>query len=320
MTNKLNNIVIVGQGAMGLLWYHHLAQQHINSALPKVTLLASNHELLSKNDINSAQYEFTAYQQGKTSSFSLKYSQPADIKLADVIILCLKSFNIIDAVEKIAKQVNPHCIVILAHNGMGTFEAVVKLLPSQQVILAMLTTHGCLRSSALAIKHTGLGKSDIGLLAGEMSVEQQVQLTNKLNSALPHICFHQRIKSKQWLKLAINCVINPITAIYNIENGEVNNERFTGQINSLLIEIIKISQAEHIDFELGDLQGLVSKVAHATAKNCSSMRSDILAGRATEVDYINGYIHRLGQQHNIATPENTLLWHQVKSLTIETKN
>ena len=313
MTNKLNNIVVVGQGAMGLLWYHHLSQAS-SSLNINVTLLALNKKSLSNNELKTAKYKFIPYQQEFTQVHSLSYSQVTDIKSADVIILCLKSFHIIDAIKKIAKDITAQCIVILAHNGMGTFEAVANSLPSKQVILAMLTTHGCLRNSPLAITHTGLGQSDIGLLSGELNLSQQAQLCSLLNNALPHLTFHQDIEPKQWLKLAINCVINPITSINNIDNGEVINKKFTEQINSLLDEIVKISQVEKINLNFDDLQASVQKVAQSTANNSSSMRSDILAGRATEVDYINGYIHRLGQKHNIATPENSRVWQQVLKL------
>ena len=321
MTNRLNNIVVVGQGAIGLLWYHHLSQENIlnnvnaNVDINKsVSLLASNQGLLSKSELKTATYQFTAYQQTHAKTYPLTYSQTVDIESADVIILCLKSFNIASAVNKIAKYISPHCIIILAHNGMGTFEGVVNLLPCQQVILAMLTTHGCLRKAPLAITHTGLGQSDIGLLSGELSLSLQAQLTSQLNAALPQVSFHQDIVKKQWLKLAINCVINPITAINDIENGEVNNERFTEQITSILTEITEVSQAEKINLALTDLQVMVHKVAQATAKNSSSMRSDVLAGRSTEIDYINGYIHRLGKKNNVATAENTRLWQQVLNL------
>ncbi|NQZ26450.1 MAG: 2-dehydropantoate 2-reductase [Colwellia sp.] len=325
MTAKLDNIIIVGQGAMGLLWYHHLSQVNVNSK-QKVSLLASDQALLSKEQLNSASYQFTRYQQNHAedsqlnsqicypTSYPLIYSQTADINCAEVIILCLKSFHIADAIKKIAKDINPHCLVVLAHNGMGTLAEVVKLLPRQQAILTMLTTHGSYRNTPLAVSHTGLGQSDIGLLAGEISLSQQQQLTSQLNCALPQVNFHQDIVKKQWLKLAINCVINPITAIENIDNGEINNEKYSEQISSLLTEITAVSQAESIALLLSDLQLMVHKVAQATAKNCSSMRSDTLAGRSTEIDYINGYIHRLGQQHNIATPENTRLWQQVLNL------
>jgi 2-dehydropantoate 2-reductase len=208
--------------------------------------------------------------------------------------------------------------VVLAHNGIGTYEAVAKLLPSMQVIVTMLTTHGSLRTTPLTITHTGLGQTDIGLLSGKLNVQQQDQLTNQLSSALPYVSFHQDIKKKQWLKLAINCVINPITAINNIDNGQINDKKFTKQINSLLTEIIELSQAINIDLVFTDLQVMVHKVALATTKNCSSMRSDVLAGRSTEVDYINGYIHRLGKKYNVATPENTRLWQQVLNLKDDT--
>lgn len=326
ITNKLKNIVVVGQGAMGLLWYHHLSQvknpnnagENINEEM-SISLLASNQGSLSDNEQKAATYEFTAYQQQNAKTFPLTYSKAADITAADAIVLCLKSFNIATAIKQIARNINPHCLIILAHNGMGTLEDVESLLPCQQVILAMLTTHGCLRNAPLAITHTGLGQTDIGLLSGELSSTIQQQLTSRLNDALPQVSFHQDIVNKQWLKLAINCVINPITAISNIENGEVNKPKFTEQINALLTEITNVSKTENIDLVLNDLHVIVRNVAQATAKNSSSMRSDVLAGRSTEIDYINGYIHRLGEKNNVATPENTRLWQQVLNLSANPK-
>lgn len=326
MSHKLKNIVIVGQGAIGLLWYHHLSQQNNANNAPdnsneemSVSLLASNQDSLSDSEQQAATYKFTAYQQQQEKTYPLTYSQAIDIAAADVIIFCLKSFNIATAVKNLAKSIPPHCLIILAHNGMGTIEDVVKLLPRQQVILAMLTTHGCLRNAPLAITHTGLGQSDIGLLSGELSLSVQEQLTRQLNNALPEVFFHQDILQKQWLKLAINCVINPITAVNNIENGDVNKAKFTEQINMLLTEITHVSRAENINLQLNDLAMIVHKVAQATAKNSSSMRSDVLAGRSTEIDYINGYIHRLAKKHNVATPENTRLWQQVLELSEKPK-
>jgi len=312
MINKRNNIVIVGQGAMGLLWYHHLSKANAASNT-NITLLASN-----QGELKVAKYQFTSYLQEHANSYQLTYSQTANIASADIIILCLKSYNIEDAIKTLVVKTSPDCIIILAHNGMGTFENVANLLPREQTILAMLTTHGCLRSAPLAITHTGLGQSDIGILSGQLSVLQQEQLTSQLNNALPQVIFHQDIINKQWLKLAINCVINPITAVNNIDNGKVNDEKFAEQINTLLAEITEVSKTQSIPLLFTDLLSMVHKVAQATAKNCSSMRSDVLAGRTTEIDYINGYIHRLGKKNNVATPENTRLWQQVKALTFNT--
>ncbi|HJK74304.1 MAG TPA: 2-dehydropantoate 2-reductase, partial [Methanocorpusculum sp.] len=39
----------------------------------------------------------------------------------------------------------------------------------------------------------------------------------------------------------------------------------------------------------------------------SSMYQDIVGGRLTEVDYINGAIVRLGEKHGIPTPVNRMI-------------
>ncbi|MEI6893502.1 MAG: 2-dehydropantoate 2-reductase [Colwellia sp.] len=341
MINKLANIVVVGQGAMGLLWYHHLSQASskpntkikpetnlIVSPMTNVRLLTSDQVLLSNDELTSASYQFTPYQQRLSQRYALHYCQANDIEAADVILLCLKAYQISAAIKKSLTKLSAKTIIVLAHNGMGTFEDIVPLLSSKQMILALLTTHGCLRSGPLAITHTGSGQSDIGLLSAggvgsqqaqqstrELAKQLTMQLAQKLDLALPTVTFHRDILKKQWLKLAINCVINPITALNNIDNGVVNSEQFTEKIHALLAEITQISKAQGIDLVLEDLKTVVSSVAKATEKNCSSMRCDVLAGKPTEIDYINGYIHRLGQKYGIATPENTQMWQQVLTLS-----
>ena len=44
------------------------------------------------------------------------------------------------------------------------------------------------------------------------------------------------------------------------------------------------------------------------------MRADVRNKRRTEIEYINGYIHRLGEKHKLTTAMNTQLWLAVKAL------
>jgi len=178
----------------------------------------------------------------------------------------------------------------------------------------MLLTHGCLRTSLLKITHTGAGHASIGLLAGKQNYLKQQALLAVLNKALPQVYYESNIVKKQWEKLAINCVINPITALHNIDNGAVANVEFEQQVTALAGEIIVIANTQGVVFKKEELLESIYKVTTLTAKNSSSMRCDILAKRKTEVDYINGYIHRLGEEYALATPENTQLWQAIKAL------
>jgi 2-dehydropantoate 2-reductase len=318
MDQTSTNIVIIGQGAIGLLWYHHLSQ--VNNPLHvslRVNLLASNQGQLSLAQQSNAQYQFTPYQQASAQSYPLSYAQADDIKQADIILLCIKSFQVANALAKISTDISPSCMVILAHNGMGTLDQVRTILSDKQAIFAMLTTHGCLRNAPLTITHTGKGHSDIGIISGKVTLQRQIKLTNLLQYALSEVCFHQDITEKQWLKLAINCVINPITAINNIENGEVIQDKYAKQITLLLTEVKAVSEKVGINLNIKELTQTVRKVAKGTARNSSSMRCDVLAKKPTEIDYINGYIHRLGEKYHVATPENSRLWQRVRNLLHE---
>jgi len=310
------NIVIVGQGAMGLLWYHHIQQLTFNSdkhSAIQLHLLPSKAFSASKLTQQHPQYTFTDHNNYK-QQHRINYAHAQHIQEADLIILCLKSFNIASALKEIAAQLHSKAMIVLAHNGLGTLAELTQSITKRHNIYALLTTHGCLRTAPLTVTHTGLGTSDIGLVSGISNLKQQQSCTQLLNTALASVTYHQSIQKKQWLKLAVNCVINPLTAINNIDNGLVNSAEYQVTIVSLLKEIIAVASAEKVELTLTELEELVKNVAKATAKNSSSMRCDVIAKRRSEIDYINGYIHRLGIKHEIATPENTQMWQQVQKL------
>jgi 2-dehydropantoate 2-reductase len=299
------NVIVVGQGAMGLLWYHHLAS---STAATNLSLLAS-----TQHNVADTNYHFIDIH-GIPYQGEINYTYEEQIKNADVILLCVKSFQISAVLKQITPYLKTNTSIILAHNGMGTLTELPKAFIEQHNIYALLTTHGCLRNSSLNITHTGLGITDIGLVSGSEELTEQQALTCLLNKALPIVTLHNRIEEKQWLKLAVNCVINPITALHDISNGQVNNAVFAVQIEKVLSELVLVAKSEGICLDLALLIKTVEQVAAATAKNCSSMRCDVLAHKQTEINYINGYVHKLGIKHSIATPENTLLWQQISNL------
>jgi len=120
------NIIIVGQGAMGLLWYHHLA---ISTAATNLSLLASTQHNLANTDYHFTDNHGILYQ-GK-----INYAYDEKIRNADVILLCVKSFQICATLETIAQHLKKNTSIILAHNGMGTLTEVSKIIIVLNTIL-----------------------------------------------------------------------------------------------------------------------------------------------------------------------------------------
>ncbi len=91
-----------------------------------------------------------------------------------------------------------------------------------------------------------------------------------------------------WRKLAVNCVINPLTALWNCPNGELRHH--TDEINAICEEVAAVIEREGYHTSADDLRYYVEQVIDSTAENISSMLQDVRAMRHTEIDYITGYL------------------------------
>lgn len=128
------------------------------------------------------------------------------------------------------------------------------------------------------------------------------------------------LREAQLLKLVVNAVINPLTAIFNCKNGQLVDQEPRVSLMKLLIKeigpvvraLLPALRQDATRFSDGKLMKLVLTVAEATGKNTSSMLQDIQAERKTEIDYINGYIVSRGKQLGLLCPNNMILAEMVK--------
>ena len=301
------NTVIVGQGAIGLLCYHRIS---LLTKSKKDDKLVS---LWPSKATSLTDYFFTEIN-GVSNKFPLTIADEKILTEADIIIICVKSYQVADALKTIHHLLADDAIIILTHNGLGTFEEISYLLKPKQCLLALLLTQGANRIADYHVEHTGRGNSDLGLIFGELTATKQKKLLDYFKKSINHVNWQDNIKLAQWKKLAINCAINPISALKDINNGDVTLQIYQESIKNVIKEVVHVAEKEGIELSEQLLQRLITNVAEHTSKNTSSMRADVINMRRTEIDYINAYIHRLGEKHQLATPMNTKLWLAVKAL------
>ncbi|KAF2214237.1 hypothetical protein CERZMDRAFT_37464 [Cercospora zeae-maydis SCOH1-5] len=115
-------------------------------------------------------------------------------------------------------------------------------------------------------------------------------------------------------KLAVNSILNPLTALIDNCNGHIlYNFAFTRTMRLMLAEtslvIRSLPELRGIPnvpnrFSAERLETLVVSVAHKTRKNISSMLADVRRGAQTEIEYINGYIVKRGEEMGIKAVVN----------------
>ncbi|MDP2560037.1 2-dehydropantoate 2-reductase [Psychrobium sp. 1_MG-2023] len=290
------NIAIIGQGAIGLLWAHHLASQgHRITFVRRAGSTQPNHSQLVCN-------------RGKESTRTFDTLNAQLPESLDLVIITTKAYQVLSALEPLIPCIKETPLLLL-HNGMGPVEQ-LKLSQEHHIMLAT-TSHGALLESENSIRHTGIGLTMIGHFNGLDSQYTQ-HIATLLNNALPEVQFTESIERALWLKLAINCAINPLTALENCRNGDLAATRHEEIIENVCQEIALLTTCLGLDLGFEEIKATVYAVIDKTANNFSSMHQDIIKQRPTEIDCINGYVVSKAEQLGIKVPYNLELYQKIK--------
>ncbi len=229
----------------------------------------------------------------------------------DCIFICVKAYDLKSMLREIAdKSIKSPCFLFI-QNGLGISEVAREFLKDANIVRA-ITNNGANIPDPGVVNHAGLGETYVGGLYGDEKDYYSKLIAKELNKVgLPakHV---ENIKQYIFLKLGINAVINPLTAILGVKNkGIVELQWLRPIIKKICIEIMEVAKKEGVD--LSNLEEIVLEVARKTRENKSSMLQDIIKGKRTEIDYINGAIVRLGRELNVKTPFNELIYYLVKA-------
>jgi 2-dehydropantoate 2-reductase len=125
------------------------------------------------------------------------------------------------------------------------------------------------------------------------------------------------IYGTMWRKAALNCIINPLTALLDCENGGLLWMLDSPLIAGLLAETAAVMLAEGVQLP-GDgaayLRDELQRLVQATAGNSSSMREDFRAGRETEIARLNLAVAEIGRQRGVDCPLNAALGQMLTSI------
>lgn len=284
-------ITVLGCGALGQLWltalckHGHEVQGWLRVPQPycSVNLIGEDESIFNE---------------------SLTANDPDFLAQSDLLLVTLKAWQVSDAVKTLAAQLPPTSPILLLHNGMGTLDE-LKSVP--QPLLMATTTHAARRDGNIIV-HVASGVTHIG--PARTQDGDYSYLADVLQKVLPDVAWHNHIRPQLWRKLAVNCVINPLTALWNCPNGELKNH--PQEVASLCAEVAAVVEREGLHTSADDLRCYVEQVIESTAENISSMLQDVRALRHTEIDYITGYLLKRARAHGIAVPENARLYDLVK--------
>lgn len=116
------------------------------------------------------------------------------------------------------------------------------------------------------------------------------------------------IRSDIWAKSLLNISVNPIGALLGVPVGALQEAHLRENVEGLIRETYAVADAEGVRLPWKDadtyLTHLFSVLIPDFAAVFTSMYYDIMNGRMTEIDLLNGYVVKRGAELGIPTPYN----------------
>jgi len=210
----------------------------------------------------------------------------------NIIVLATKATNNKETLESIKNIIGKNNTIICLQNGLGNEEEIRKIV-NCKVVRAIITS-GTTFLEPGKVKCSNLG--NIFLEESDISREF-ADLVNKTSIKAEVL---SDLKEKMWMKLIANCVMNTLSAVLRVKNWELG--KHPELVRKVIGETVEVANKEGVNYNEEEVYIKVMKIINDSGENLSSMLQDIIIGRKTEIDYLNGAVVDLGKKYGIKCP------------------
>ncbi|AOJ12015.1 ketopantoate reductase family protein [Burkholderia mayonis] len=297
-------IAILGAGAMGSLFGGLLAEEGHD-----VTLV----------DVNAAHVDAIARDglrldtdRGDRRVARLRALRPDDVQAGadtppDLLIVFTKTLHTRAALAGVRALLGPQTFVLTLQNGLGNVETLGEFVPLERILVGVTTWPADLAGPAHVRSH---GAGWTRLMSADGAMRPIVQASaDAFERAGLNCAVDAGVWATIWEKVGFNAALNTLCAVTRCTVDELG-AREDGPVLALAIvaEVAAVARAKGIGVDERKMCDNVLHAIRAHHGHRPSMLQDVLAGRRTEIEAINGAVVAAARGVGVATPHaETLL-------------
>jgi len=300
-------ICIYGTGAVGGYFGGRLAQ-----AGNDVTFIARGKHLdaivTNGLHVKSISGDFTIHPAKATD-------QPEKVGKMDLILCCVKSWQVSDAAEIMSSMVGPQTLVIPFQNGVDAHATLSHFLCNDHVLPGLCKLITMVEAPG-HIHHLG---ADPYLAFGEMDgtlntrSEKVANVFAEAKGMTVHIS--QNIFSQLWKKFML---IAPWSGMGALTRSLIGVIRSLPETREILIdsirEVYRVARANNVEIGEKTIDDTIDFIDQLPPEGTASMQRNIMEGRPSELHEQCGAVVRYGETGGIRTPTNRLIYHSLLPL------
>lgn len=228
---------------------------------------------------------------------------------ADVVLFAVKSPETETAGEQMRPHLAPGALVLCLQNGVDNAERLRAVLPGVQVAAAVVYVATEMAGPG-HLRHHG---------RGELVIEpssRSAEVARALAAADVPTEISDNVRGALWAKLILNCAYNALSAVGRIPYGElVQRPGVLDVMRDVVAECRAVAAADGVTLP-GDVDAAVRRIAQTMPAQYSSTAQDLMRGKPSEIDHLNGFVVRRGEALGVPTPANRVLWAMVKLVEV----
>ncbi len=237
-------------------------------------------------------------------------TEPEASRGAEVVLFCVKTTDTAATSRALAPLLAPNALVVSMQNGVDNVEQIreasgIEAIGAVVYVAASVPQPG-------TVKHVGRGD----LVVGPRNPRTE-RLAALFERAGVPCRISDNIEGELWTKLVWNCALNAVSALGRAKYGQiVASSDARKVVETAVYEVLAVARAANIQPPgLEDPQAALAgafKIAAQMSEALSSTGQDMMRGKRTEIESLNGYISRRGAALGVPTPVNHALYTLVK--------
>ena len=239
-------------------------------------------------------------------------ADPAAVGIADLILLTVKTYQNPAAIPAMLPLVGTDTVILCLQNGIDSYQAAAaavgleKVLPGAAYIEASRPDPGIIRQSGSVVRIV------FGEPAGGGSKRGKV-IRNTLEQAGIPAEFSPDIRQVLWSKFLFIATLAGVTALARETMADLMpRPEWRRVIIACLREIAAVARAAGVNLPATSVDDTLAYIESSLADLQASMHTDLMAGRPLELEALNGAVVRAGQEVQIPTPINDLIYAALK--------
>jgi 2-dehydropantoate 2-reductase len=237
---------------------------------------------------------------------------PADIGPVDIVLFCVKLWDVESAGRQIKSLIGPDTGVIPLQNGIDAAERLVPILGSKAVMGGVAQISASIVGPGLILQVGTFMRMIFGELDGKRSKRGEDFLTLCLKAGFDATLSDQ-ILTELWMKFILLASNAGVMALTRQPIGKLRDDPDLRPIFAAAYkEAIDVGRARGVALPADAVDSFLGLTGHMPPAMKASMALDLDRGNRLELPWLGGKVVELGRQLGVPTPTHSLMYAMLK--------